>query len=202
MLGIFSDNEQNAISLLKKDHEDLKDLFDRFEATKPRTKERRDIVADVIKKLKAHAAVEEEIFYPAVRKTVGDKIMNEADEEHHVAKLLVAELEKMKGTEDHFDAKFTVLAESVKHHIKEEEDSMLPKAEDTDINFEALGEEILMRKEELAKKGFPLLPEEKLMGAHRGRNSPNIGTRARKASKGNSHIANTRKNHHAGISKY
>ncbi len=48
-------------------------------------------------------------------------MMNEADEEHHVAKILIAELEEMDGSESHYDAKFTVLAENVRHHIKEEE---------------------------------------------------------------------------------
>jgi hypothetical protein len=54
--------------------------------------------------------------------------MNEADEEHHVARVLVAELDRKGRNDDHRDAKFTVLAESVRHHIKEEEGEMLPKA--------------------------------------------------------------------------
>ena len=79
------------------------------------------IVREALTELKVHAAIEEEIFYPAVRKPVGKEIMNEADEEHHVAKLLIAELDVMDGSESHFDAKFHVLAENVRHHIKEEE---------------------------------------------------------------------------------
>jgi hypothetical protein len=39
-----------------------------------------------------------------------------------------------------------VLAESVRHHIREEEDEMLPKARGLKIDFEALGAEILKRK--------------------------------------------------------
>jgi hypothetical protein len=53
-------------------------------------------------------------------------VMNEADEEHHVARVLIAELDRR--SDDHRDAKFTVLAESVRHHIKEEEGEMLSKA--------------------------------------------------------------------------
>ena len=71
----------------------------------------RKIVAQALAELKIHAALEEEIFYPAVRRKVGAKVMNEADEEHHVAKVLIAELEKMDGRDDHYEAKFTVLAE-------------------------------------------------------------------------------------------
>jgi len=61
--------------------------------------------------LKLHAAIEEELFYPAVRQQAGDDLINEADEEHHVTKLLIAELEKTDSSADHYDAKFTVLGE-------------------------------------------------------------------------------------------
>lgn len=65
--------------------------------------------------------------------------MNEAGEEHHVARILIAELEEMDGTESHYDAKFTVLAENVRHHIKEEEENMLPEVQKTELDFDALG---------------------------------------------------------------
>jgi hypothetical protein len=50
---------------------------------------------------------------------VGKDLMNEADEEHHVARMLIAELDA-NAAPDHRFAKFTVPAESVRHHIKEE----------------------------------------------------------------------------------
>src|SRR3954463_14887638 len=116
-----------AVALLKEDHDRVKELFDRFEAAKTRPAKIK-IVRMALAELKAHAAIEEELFYPAVRKPIGKEIMNEADEEHHVAKLLIAELDSMDGSESHFDAKFHVLAENVRHHIKEEEGDMLRKA--------------------------------------------------------------------------
>jgi len=64
-----------------------------------------------------------------------ERIMDEADEEHHVAKVLIAELEKMEGDEDHWEAKFTVFAESIRHHIKEEEGTMFKEAKKTDIDL-------------------------------------------------------------------
>ena len=117
-----------AAKLLKADHDEVKALFDEFESAKSRPA-RLKIVRQALQELKVHAAIEEEIFYPAVRARVGKEVMNEADEEHHVAKLLIAELDRMDGSESHFDAKFMVLAENVRHHIKEEENEMLPKAE-------------------------------------------------------------------------
>src|SRR5579864_5197535 len=137
-----------ALALLKKDHDTVKDLFDKFEKADGRPAKKK-IVKQALTQLKVHAAIEEELFYPAVRKPVGKDIMNEADEEHHVAKVLIAELESMDGREDHYDAKFTVLAENVRHHIKEEEGEVFPKAKGAHIDFESLGQALMERKSRL-----------------------------------------------------
>lgn len=161
-------DDVDAIRLLKKDHAKAKDLFDQFEKTN-NLPEKKKIVAETIMELKLHAAVEEEIFYPAVRKSIGKEIMTEADEEHHVAKVLIAELEEMDGTEDHYDAKFTVLAENIRHHIKEEEKEMLPKAQALELNMDDVGKRILARKEQLKKTGVATFAEEKMVAASKGR---------------------------------
>jgi hemerythrin superfamily protein len=166
MFDIFKANP--AVALLKADHDRVEDLFDRFEKAKGRAARTR-LVRQALAELKAHAAIEEELFYPAVRKTVGKEVMNEADEEHHVAKLLVAELDRMDGSESHFAAKFTVLAESVRHHIREEEDEMLPKAKGARVDFEALAEKMRRRRERLAAGCVPPVGEERMVRAGRGR---------------------------------
>ena len=161
-----------ALALLKKDHDTVKDLFDKFEKAEGRPAKKK-IVEQALTELKVHAAIEEELFYPAVRKPVGKDIMNEADEEHHVAKVLIAELEEMDGREDHYDAKFTVLAENVRHHIKEEENEVFPKAKDATIDFEALSKAMLQRKETLLAHGVPPAAEEAMVaGSHGKGDSP------------------------------
>lgn len=145
--------EKHAIAILKKDHDTVKELFENFEKTDS-SAEKEKIIAKAVEELKIHAAIEEEIFYPTVRKRVGKDLMNEADEEHHVARVLIAELDA-NAAPDHRYAKFTVLAESVRHHIKEEEAEMLPKAKDLDIDFETLGQQMLVRKNELRQSGIP-----------------------------------------------
>jgi hemerythrin-like domain-containing protein len=157
-----------TFTLLKKDHEKVKDLFEQFEKAESRPAKKK-IVTQALLELKVHATIEEEIFYPAVRKAVGKDLMNEADEEHHVAKVLVAELEEMDGGESHFDAKFTVLAENVRHHIKEEEHEVFPKAKSADIDFEALSQKILKRKEALLAKGTPPDAEAAMVAASHGK---------------------------------
>jgi hypothetical protein len=157
-----------AITLLKADHDRVKGLFDQFEAARSRPAKVK-AVRLALAELKVHAAIEEEIFYPAVRKPVGKEIMNEADEEHHVAKLLIAELDVMDGSESHFDAKFHVLAENVRHHIKEEEGEMLPKARGVKIDFEALADKMKRRKEKLLADGVPPVGEDAMVEASHGK---------------------------------
>ena len=157
-----------AIALLKKDHDVVKDLFEKFEKTEGRPAKTK-IVKQTLAELKVHAAIEEDLFYPAVRKPVGKDTMNEADEEHHVAKVLIAELEGMDGREDHYDAKFTVLAENVRHHIKEEENEVFPKAKDSAIDFQALSLAMVQLKEKLLAHGVPPVPEEAMVAASHGK---------------------------------
>jgi len=157
-----------ALALLKKDHDAVKELFDKFEKAEGRAAKKK-IVQQALTELKVHATIEEEIFYPAVRKPVGNDIMNEADEEHHVAKVLIAELEAMDGREDHYDAKFTVLSENVRHHIKEEENEVFPKVKDAAINFEALSKAMLQRKKTLLANGVPPAAEEAMVAASHGK---------------------------------
>src|ERR1700694_648601 len=116
--------EDHAIAILKKDHETVKGLFEQFEKAESAGRKTK-IIDQALIELKIHAILEEEIFYPTVRAHVGRDIMNEADEEHHVAKVLIAELDTIGKDNDHRDAKFTVLSESVRHHIGEEESDML-----------------------------------------------------------------------------
>ena len=169
--------EKHAISILKKDHDTVKDLFDKFEKANSSAEKER-IIAKAVTELKMHAVVEEEIFYPTVRKHVGMKVMNEADEEHHLAKVLIAELDLSRGGGDHREAKFTVLSESVRHHIREEENEMLPKAKELDLDFEALGQKMLDRKKELKEDGIPKDAEHSMIAQARGKgDSPAAASR-------------------------
>lgn len=152
----------DAIALLKQDHDKVKALFEQFENT-DNLREKKRIAAEAIMELKIHAEIEEKIFYPSVREELEDDLMNEADEEHHVAKLLIAELGQMDGSEDHWEAKFTVLAENIRHHIKEEEGEMFPKARKLNMDFDALGQKLNLLKNKLKKDGVPPSDEDKLM---------------------------------------
>ncbi len=181
MFEWLTNEENDAIAMLKRDHDNVTALFDRFEKAE-RKAEKHKIVKQAIEELRIHSTLEEELFYPAVRDQLKNGVMNEADEEHHVAKVLIAELDAMSDDNDHFDAKFTVLAESVRHHIKEEENDMLPKASDLKIDFQALGKKMERRKQELKAKGLPPTAEDAMIRKTHGRaDSPARAARRKKS---------------------
>lgn len=145
----------NAISLLMKDHKDVKALFAQYEGLSDRSFATKKKLADQIcHELTVHTQVEEEIFYPAVRRPIHDgDLMDEAIVEHASAKELIAQILAMDPSEDLYDAKVTVLSEQIEHHVKEEEGDMFPKVRKTGVDLDALGEEIAARKQQLAASG-------------------------------------------------
>ena len=143
----------SVTDMLREDHKKVKGLFEEFgQADDAKTKQR--IVETALAELEVHAKLEEELIYPAIRAEIDDEdLMDEALEEHHVVHGLLGELKKMKPSDDRYDAKFTVLAENVRHHIKEEESDMFPQAEECEIDWEAVSARVTKRKEQLLAKG-------------------------------------------------
>lgn len=140
-----------VIEMLKEDHEKVRGLFEEFESAEGA--EQADIAATVIMELEVHADLEEKLIYPAIREHIDeDEKMNEALEEHHLVHVLIKELKKLKPKDAVFQAKFKVLGELVKHHIEEEEGEMLPTAQKSDIDWEALETAVMKRKETVVTK--------------------------------------------------
>ena len=120
-----------AIDLLKKQHKEVKALFKKVEGTE-NARQRRQLLNEISQSLEGHTLIEEEIFYPAVRglqTQKAEEMVLEAYEEHHVVKLVLAELPRVNPEDERFEAKMTVLAELVEHHADEEEKEMFKTAE-------------------------------------------------------------------------
>ena len=101
-----------------------------------------------------HAQVEEEIFYPAVQRALKDhELVPEASVEHATLKDLIAQVKGVEPDGDMFDAKIKVMGEYVKHHVKEEQNEMFPKARNTKLDMVALGAQMAARKSELLASG-------------------------------------------------
>jgi hemerythrin superfamily protein len=123
----------DAITMLKEDHRAVEKLFKSFEKSGAGAYvQKRRIVDNIIEGLSVHAAIEEQLFYPIARTSVpkSDGLVLESLEEHHIVKLVLAELEHMPVEDERFDAKVRVLIENVRHHVKDEEDVFFPKVRD------------------------------------------------------------------------
>ncbi len=141
-----------ATDLLKKQHKEVKALFKKVENTE-NARERRRLMGEIATALEGHTTIEEEIFYPAVRgleTQKAEEMVLEAFEEHHVVKLVLAELPQVDPEDERFEAKMTVLSELVQHHADEEEQEMFKTAQKLGKDeLEALGERMEERFEAL-----------------------------------------------------
>jgi len=111
----------NIIAVLTTDHRNVDALFTEFEKTAPDDVENLERLRDhILRQLAIHAEIEEQTLYPALRDEASDDVL-EALEEHHAVKSTLAELERMPATAERFRAKMTVVIESIRHHVEEEE---------------------------------------------------------------------------------
>lgn len=142
-------NGSSVVEVLKADHRKVEQLFEDFESASTK-RERLKITKQVINELTIHTKVEEKLVYPILLEEKEEEdSAQEAYEEHHVVKGVLAELGKMDGSEDNFKAKMKVLSELIKHHVKEEETELLPALEQSGEDLEALGQEVLAAKQKL-----------------------------------------------------
>ena len=140
---------KEATALLTADHKLVSALFAEYEKTRS-TEKKKQLVSKICTELSVHAQVEEEIFYPAVKSALKDKVLiPEATVEHATLKALIAEVEGVDPDGEMFDAKVKVMAEYVKHHVKEEQNEMFPKAKSSRLDMMELGAALAARKAEL-----------------------------------------------------
>jgi hypothetical protein len=140
----------DAVQLIKSDHREVEKLFKQFEKSAGDRQEQ--IAQQICAALRAHTTIEEEIFYPAFLDATDEKdLHHEAEVEHEGAKHLIEEIESAGASDDYFEARVSVLKEMIAHHVEEEErrGGMLSKAAKSDMDLEALGEQMKRRKSEL-----------------------------------------------------
>jgi len=140
---------QDALALLRADHKLVSALFAEYEKARS-TSKKKMLVSQICTELSVHAQVEEEIFYPAVKKALKDKEMiPEATVEHATLKALIGQVEGIEPDGEMFDAKIKVMSEYVKHHVKEEQNEMFPQAKSTKLDMVELGSRMAARKKVL-----------------------------------------------------
>ena len=151
-----TEDQVNAIDLLKKDHDDVNALFKDYEMLAEDdgdAGDRRALSTQICGMVAVHAMIEEEIFYPAARKAgVDEDLLDEADIEHGSAKQLIAEIGAADPADSHYDARVKVLGEYIRHHVKEEESELFPACRKSDMDMAELGARLKTRKSQLMRK--------------------------------------------------
>ncbi|MDR6510466.1 hemerythrin superfamily protein [Novosphingobium capsulatum] len=185
-----SDGE--AITMLKNDHRQVEHLFKEFESATDARKAA--IVIEACQALTLHTMLEEEVFYPACREAAREEDdLDEAQVEHDSAKVLIADLAKASRDDPFRDAKFTVLAEQIRHHVKEEEgdDGIFAKAREAGVDTPELAAQLKELRGELeaedrlppqAPVSFDAFPrakapnnQERTMASYQGRENGDYG---------------------------
>jgi hemerythrin superfamily protein len=147
--------EQDAIGLLKADHAAVKTLFAQEEKLSKRDGEKKvDVFNEINAALEVHATIEEEIFYPAVKKARSEHVKDEVREgyeEHKQIKSLLGEIAGITPADESYDMKIKVLKEDVEHHVKDEEGEMFPDAKKFlgESRLVELGTKLQARKQQL-----------------------------------------------------
>ena len=141
--------QPEAITMLIEDHQKVQKMFKTFERTEDQ-QQQEQLATEICNELTVHTQLEEQVFYPVAREALEEAdLVDEAAVEHQVAKDLVEKIKQSRPHDEEYCALVTVLGEYVNHHIEEEQKELFPQLKKAQIDFEALGEEMHQKKQEL-----------------------------------------------------
>jgi hemerythrin-like domain-containing protein len=142
----------NATSLLKSQHRKVEALFKKLESGRS---DPQPVLEELADSLAAHMAIEQEIFYPAIRQ-VDSEMVNESYEEHSLAEVALKRLRATDPEDEAFHARVTALKELIEHHVEEEEQELFPEVEKAleELTLSNLGKTMKKRFDEVVEAGF------------------------------------------------
>jgi hemerythrin-like domain-containing protein len=155
----------NLLTLLTQDHRNLTALFARVPATVDDPAEANHLATLISEQLSRHAAVEEQLLYPALlaEADAGEDrlLVLKALEDHHAAEQTLLEALSIAPNDERLVAKLMLLAEVVPRHAEHEEEVLFDVARRvlTHTQLEEMGEQA-----EALKKVAPTRPHPHLTG--------------------------------------
>jgi hemerythrin superfamily protein len=109
-------------SLIKKDHQEVANLFRRLKAAEGFSETSEQLFAQLREELELHTHAEERVWYPALREAEGpQELVVEALDDHALVQDLLDELATSRMDDEAWNEKLEVLEEHVEDHIEEEE---------------------------------------------------------------------------------
>ncbi|WP_394845022.1 hemerythrin domain-containing protein [Pendulispora brunnea] len=144
-----------ATDLLEQQHRKVEDVFDKLKNSKSNASA---LLEELANDLSAHMAIEQNIFYPAVREVDSDTV-EESLEEHSMAEIALKRLLRTPVTDPSFEAKLTTLEELIEHHVEEEEEELFPEVEEKlgADKLDTLGRQMEKAFEQAKAEGFNAL---------------------------------------------
>lgn len=161
-----------VVALLVDDHQRAQHAFHQFDRlwTMREFESCELLIRRTCALLTLHATLEEELFYPAVRKCpeIGPterRLIHEAEVEHLVVRILMSQVRRMDARDAQFAPLVGVLGRYVDHHVKDVEQGLLPQlTHSSSVDWHVLSNALRRRRAELERQWQDELREESTEG--------------------------------------
>lgn len=148
MQSMLTKEVGGACDILIKEQQRIKDYFRRYEEAES-DRQKKTIGDECLRAIDVVIALEEELFYPAVRRSIGERQrVVQALAANQVAKLLIKELKTLPGGEQ-YNARFALLKENLTQHFESEDAEIFPRVDRSSMDLDRLGGEMLQFKARL-----------------------------------------------------
>ncbi len=139
--------------MIRFDHSHVLVTFHQYTASS-RASVKKALADTICDALEIHATLEEEIFYPAMRQLdSSEPVIQKAEPEHDEMRRLIAQLRATDANDIRHDRLLHELMRDVMHHVADEENVLLPQAEEllSKTRLDELGMQMTKRRLELVK---------------------------------------------------
>jgi hemerythrin superfamily protein len=124
--------------MIRMDHSHVLLAFHQYTGdARPRVK--KALTTHICTALEIHATLEEEYFYPTMRRISPDPVIGKSEPEHDEMRQLIARLRASTTIDEQHDRLLMELMRLVLHHVADEETVLLPSAEKL-LSADQLGE--------------------------------------------------------------
>jgi hemerythrin superfamily protein len=155
--------QQDLIAVITADHREVERIFQELESGQGSPEHRRALADHVITELVRHSVAEEQFMYPAARRHLdnGDELADHELQEHAEAEELMKQLENVPADDPRFDQLLGELMKDIRHHIKDEEEDLLPelRAACSEEDLRDLGEKVVKAKKLAPTRPHPAAPD-------------------------------------------
>jgi hypothetical protein len=115
-------------NMIRMDHTHVLSSFHQYETDSP-ARVKKGLADTICVALEIHAQLEEEIFYPEMRRIAETEFMEKSVPEHDEMRALITQLRGLQPEDKEFDTTLFKLMNVVIHHVADEETLLLPTAE-------------------------------------------------------------------------